>query len=73
MTGLNIGIMVAIHLPQYIRDAKAAVLPAEFVKVDKALIFFNVVSFVSMIGVSLTLFFTIYFFRKIRKNFELKS
>ena len=73
MTILNIAIMVAIRLPRYIREAKAAELPAGFVTVDKALIYFNLITFVSMIGVSLTLFFTIYFFNKIRKDFELKS
>ena len=45
----------------------------DFTTVDDVLIRFNVISEVSMVGVALTLSFTIYFFRKIRNAFIHKS
>lgn len=72
MTILNIVMILAIRLPQYMQEVEEDVDPVDFLKIDKALIYFNVVTFVSMIGVSLTLFFTIFFFRKIRADFDVK-
>lgn len=69
MTGLNLALVLAIHFFEKI-DGINLVDP---ISVDKVLIYFNVISFVSMIGVTLTLIFTIIFFRKIRADFENKK
>lgn len=45
----------------------------DFTTIEDVLIRFNVISEVSMVGVALTLFFTIYFFHKIRNAFIHKS
>lgn len=69
MTGLNLALVLAIHFAERIDGINLA----DPISVDKVLIYFNVISFVSMIGVTLTLIFTIIFFRKIRADFENKK
>ena len=60
---------VAFILCMRILDKIGRIKEEDHTTVEDVLIRLNVISFVSMIGVTLTLGFTIYFFRKIRRAF----
>ena len=69
MVAFNLGIIFALDIFKIMSKVNIK----EFSTVDKVLLYFNVISMVSMIGVTLTLVFSWLFFRKIKADFVRKS
>ena len=69
MVAFNLGIIFALDIFKIMSKVNIK----EFSTVDKVLLYFNVISMVSMIGVTLTLVFSWLFFRKVKADFVRKS